>query len=421
MRASMFLFAFVAFTARAQPATRLYDAARGAGATPAAAAGLSAAMRAGAPVQEARLRASAGVSGDRFAHAVAIDGDRALVGTLAADGSGDANGAASVFVRSGTEWTLEARLRADDAVSGMQFGESVALSGDRVLVGAPYGFQAETERGTAYVFARSGSTWTQEARLLAADGQSQDAFGFSVALDGARALVGADRDREGTRVHGSAYVFARDGTACAQEAKLLAADGQSNDAFGFSVALDGARALIGARGDDDIGFEAGSAYVFAQTGTAWTQDAKLTASDGGSNDQFGASVALSGGRALIGAAGVSSVTTAMGAAYVFSGVAPVADEPGASAGGLALAAAPNPARSASAVTLALGEPQSASVRVYDALGREVARLHDGPLSAGTHTFRLDAEALPAGVYVVRATAAAGAGTEARTRRIVVVR
>ena len=254
--------------------------------------------------EEAMLVAPDGNEFDGFGHSVALtsDGSRALVAAPYDDTAGGADaGSARVFLRTGTTWAQEATLLAPDGLAGDRFGYSVVLTSDgsRALVGAPYDDTAGgTDAGSARVFLRTGTGWAQEATLLAPDGVFDDRFGSSVALtgDGNRALVGAyaDDTARGTDA-GSARVFVRTGTAWAEEATLLAPDGAEGDAFSYSVALssDGSRALVGAYADDTArGVDAGSARVFVRTGTAWAQEATLLAPDGALDDRLGQSVAL---------------------------------------------------------------------------------------------------------------------------------
>jgi hypothetical protein len=245
---------------------------------------------------------------------VALDGDTALVGAF---GDNSNQGAAYVFTRSGSTWTPQAKLTSGDGATSGEFGFSVALDGDTALVGA-YRDVVDTTyyQGSAYVFTRSGSTWTQRAKLTAGDGAVYDEFGFSVALDGDTALVGASLDDLGANSdQGSTYLFTRSGSTWTQEAKLTAGDGAAYDYFGISVALDGDTALVGARGDEvGVNSGRGSAYVFTRSGSTWTQQTKLTAADGAADDQFGTSVALEGDTALVGANGDNYN---QGSAYVF--------------------------------------------------------------------------------------------------------
>jgi hypothetical protein len=142
----------------------------------------------------------------------------------------------------------------------------VAVDGDTVLVGAAGDDDSGNSSGSAYVFVRNGTSWTQQIKLWAADGAADDNFGSSVALDGNAAVIGAYGDDAGDNDQysksGSAYVFVRNGTSWSQQVKLLAPDGETEDVFGYSVAVSGSTALIGVYGDDDKGMNSGSAYVF---------------------------------------------------------------------------------------------------------------------------------------------------------------
>jgi len=267
-------------------------------------------------VEEAKLLAGDGAAYDYFGISVSLSGDTALVGAYGDNVS--YTGSAYVFVRSGTSWTQQAKLLASDGATDDMFGASVSLSGDTALVGARGDDDNGSASGSAYVFARNGTSWTQEAKLLASDGAAQDYFGISVSLSGDTALVGARFDDDNGNKSGSAYVFARRGTSWTQEAKLLAGDGAANDWFGDSVSLSGDTALVGARFDDDNGSASGSAYVFARNGTSWTQEAKLLPSDGATYDEFGGSVSLSGDTALVGAPLDANNGSYSGSAYVFA-------------------------------------------------------------------------------------------------------
>ena len=266
-------------------------------------------------VQQARLTAGDGANGDAFGSSVALSGDTALVGASLDDiGSAVDQGSAYVFLRSGTTWTQQAKLVAADGAAGDQFGDSVALSGDTALVGALLDdIGGVANRGSAYVFVRDGASWTQQARLLASDGGLNHQFGVSVAISGDVALVGADRIQQ-------AYVFERSGVAWTQQDRLFGADTTASDRFGAAVALDGDTALVGAY-YDDIGanVDQGSAFVFVRGAAGWVQQAKLLAADGRSNDWFGSSVALDGEFALVGALGDAVGTqTFQGSAYRFA-------------------------------------------------------------------------------------------------------
>lgn len=274
---------------------------------------------------QARLLASDGATSDRFGDSVAIDGDTALVGaSIEGSEQGVLKGAAYVFTRSGTTWTQQAKLEAADLGQSLRFGRSVAVSGDLALVGAP-GYSTGTlgAQGAAYVFARSAGAWAQQARLLADDLAFNDQFGWSVALDGDTAVVGAwEDDSAAATDEGSVYVFTRGGEAWSQQAKLVAAPPSMTQSFGASVAIDGGVVAVGAP-NENVGSseDQGAAYVFAHVGQGWVQQARVLAPNGAAFDRFGTSVALAGGRLLAGAVSedVGSASSA-GAAHVYSRV-----------------------------------------------------------------------------------------------------
>ena len=263
-----------------------------------------------------KLSAANGAANDQFGASVAFDGNTVVIGACGYDANGNAEqGTAYVFVRMLGVWTLQQQLSAPDGAAGDQFGWSVALSGDTALIGA-IGSGANPQQGAAYVFTRTNTVWTLQQKLTASDGAANDAFGWAVALNGDTALVGAIGKADANPNQGAAYVFTRTGIVWTQQQKLTASDGAAQAAFGSAVALDGNTALIGAPDDDNNNQTLrGAAYIFTRSGTAWTQQQKLTANDGAPNDNFGRAVALSGDTALCGAPG-SNVSR--GAAYAFT-------------------------------------------------------------------------------------------------------
>ncbi len=268
--------------------------------------------------QQDKLTASDATGGDQFGISVALDGDTALVGAWNNDEGGTNSGSAYIFTRSGTTWTQQAKLLASDPGNYDNFGNSVALDGDTALIAAELDDNSwGTNSGTVYVFIGSGANWTEQAKLTASDAVGGDQFGHSVALDGDTALVGATNDYDITN-SGSAYIFTRSGTVWTEDANLSASDASGGDQFGISVALDGDTALVGAAYDDDGGTNSGSAYIFTRSGRTWTQQAKLTASDAADVDQFGNSVALIGNTALIGAWNNDDGGSNSGSAYIFT-------------------------------------------------------------------------------------------------------
>jgi hypothetical protein len=262
--------------------------------------------------QQQKLTASDAAPNDDFGLAVAVSGDTAVVGAIGDDDAGRDSGAAYVFVRSGTRWSQQQKLTASEAASNDLFGISVAVSGDTAVVGAYADDDAGGDSGAAYVFVRSGTRWRQQQKLTASDAASSDLFGNSVAVSGDTAVVGARGDDDAGGVNsGAAYVFVRSGTRWSQQQKLTASDAAPNDDFGLAVALSGDTAVVGA--------ENNSAYVFVRSGTRWSEQQKLTASDAaaGAGGFFGNSVAVSGDTAVVGAYADVDAGGDSGAAYVF--------------------------------------------------------------------------------------------------------
>ena len=342
--------------------------------------------------QQAYIKAANAGTGDNFGRSVAISGDTLVVGaaresssqttitnssTASADNSASEAGAAYVFVRSGSTWSQQAYLKAPNAEAGDYFGISVAISGDTLVVGARLegsnqttitnGSTASADNsastaGAAYVFVRSGSSWSQQAYLKAPNAEAGDYFGNSVAISGDTLVVGAiDEDSNQTTITngssasadnsasaaGAVYVFVRSGSSWSQQAYLKAVNAGADDNFGTSVAISGDTLVVGARLEDsnqttitsgstasadNSASDAGAAYVFVRSSSTWTQQAYLKASNAQANDNFGVSVVISGDTIVVGANGESSNQTTItngssastdnsasyaGAAYVF--------------------------------------------------------------------------------------------------------
>ena len=236
-------------------------------------------------------------------------------------------GIAKIYVGDGKKWKQQAELTTGAEANA--FGWAVSLTGrhDRAsahtaIVGAPSDNHAGAKKnaGSAYIFARSGDTWKQQARLAAPDPEVEDAFGFAVSIDRNTAIVGVPMDDDAVRDAGAAYIFVRDGNAWRQQAKLTPQDLVGFDVFGGAVFIHGNTAVVGANGHTHNGLRfAGAAYVFVREGTTWVEQAKLTAGDAASSDSFGKSVALFNDTVVVGApvADVDGKKDA-GAAYVFA-------------------------------------------------------------------------------------------------------
>lgn len=265
-----------------------------------------------------KLEAFDGAAGDLFGYSVDIHEETIIVGSYSDDSTnGSASGAAYIFTPIDGSWIIQRKLVASDAAEGDLFGYSVAINGDTALIGSRRDDDNGTNSGSAYVFTRIGNTWTQEAKLLSSDGDAHDRFGFSVSLNNDTALIGAHHDDDLGLDSGSAYVFTRQGTTWTQQAKLLPSDGVLGDQFGESVSLSHNTAIIGAPFTHTNGESSGSAYVFKRTGNTWSQQSKLAPNDGTTGDLFGRSVSIDDTTLVAGAAFDDDNGHNAGSAYIF--------------------------------------------------------------------------------------------------------
>lgn len=334
--------------------------------------------RGGTFVQRAYLKASNTGSGDRFGGRVALSGNTIAIAAASEAGAGlgpnadqgdntAANaGAVYVFAFDGAAWMQQAYLKASNTSAGDSFGARLALHGDLLVVSAlgedggstgQDGDQADNSAGTSgavYVFERQAGSWSQQAYLKAPNTNANDYFGISLALSDTTLVVGAsgesssatgvggDLSDNSALNAGAVYVFQRNGASWQLEAYLKASNAESQDFFGWSVAMSGNLLVVGAWGEDsgantvdgtegdNSASSAGAAYVFERVSTSWTQRAYLKASNAGADDRFGASVAVSGETVVVGAPSEASGSTGVGggqlnddqpragAAYVFA-------------------------------------------------------------------------------------------------------
>lgn len=258
-----------------------------------------------------RLIAMDGGADDLFGASVDLFGDSALIGAERFDDGSPDSGAAFFFHFDGTSWNESGKLTPSDAEAGDRLGGSVGLSGERALIGAAFSDADGTDSGAAYVFDFNGANWSEVRKFTAGTSAAKDRFGESVDSSRTRVLVGAPGEDDDT---GAVHVFEFDGMTWSSTASLIASDGSIREEFGASVALSGNRALVGAPFDDDLGDRSGSAYVFEFDGSNWLETAKLTASNGFAEDRFGSAVSLVGNRALVGA---SDASGRRGSAYIF--------------------------------------------------------------------------------------------------------
>jgi hypothetical protein len=261
-------------------------------------------------VEEAHLVASDAAPFAEFGFSVSIFANVLVVGSPFDDAAGNNSGSAYVFRRQASGWVEEAKLIPSDARS---FDRAVAAGHDWVLVGAPFDDDLGNSSGSAYLFQYDGNSWTEAAKLTASSGAGGDQFGTAVALDGDVAVVGAPHGNGG-----AAYVFRYDGSSWTEECKLTPSDGSAGDLFGASIALRDGVAVLGApRYDSPAGVNAGAAYLFRSESAGWVEVGVLTASDATSSDFLGGSVAVNAECAVVGANFDDDAGTNSGAAYVY--------------------------------------------------------------------------------------------------------
>ncbi len=268
---------------------------------------------------EAKITSPAPADEDNFGRALAIHGDILVVTARKEALNASDVGAAYVFRQRGNGWMEEAKLTAGDAAPGAYFGQSVAVHGDRIAVGArnadPNG------AGAVYLFHRLDHQWVEYAKFSPPDGATDDQFGFTVDIAGNLIAVGARRaDLPGAKDAGAAYLFAYTGNEVELVTKLTAGDAKVGDQFGQSLAVTGDVIVVGAnRADIGSSKDQGAVYLFRRVGNDWVEEAKFTASDGMAGDEFGYSLSAFGNLMVTGAHTATVVDTGNekeGLAYV---------------------------------------------------------------------------------------------------------
>jgi hypothetical protein len=266
-------------------------------------------------LEESKLLASDGEGADLFGWSIAISGDTVVAGVPNENEKGIQAGAAYVFVRKGGVWTQEAKLLASDGFAGDEFGWSVAISGDTVVVGAPKANFFNLDQGTAYVFQRTGTEWIQQKKFALVLSQD-DHFGWSVAIDGDTIAVGMPNDSYGGQANlGRVFVYVRDGQTWTLAQQLTASNGAGFYVFGRAVSVSGDRILVGSPGAQS-GNGRGAAYAFQRQRSSWLEESILV-SPTPQIDNFGYAVSISGDTAVVGADRDPCAGFEAGAAYVF--------------------------------------------------------------------------------------------------------
>ncbi len=256
---------------------------------------------------------------DNFGYDMDMDGNYAIIGAPLDDVGLDTNrGSAYIFFRDNGVWTEQEKITSILGADEDNFGFSVAISGNYAIVGAYHSDIGATNKGAAYIFERSGTDWTQIARLNDSGGGANDFFGYSVDIEGDYAVIGG----YGVDSSGAAYVFYKDSvwtTGQPYQDKLSSTAGVNAVHFGWSVSISGNEVLVSDAYEVVAGnTDRGCAYIFLRIDTMWLQLARLIASDGAGGDRFGYSVSLDGNYAVIGAAFDDiGADTWRGSAYMF--------------------------------------------------------------------------------------------------------
>jgi len=266
--------------------------------------------------QEIIITADDRAINDQFGVSVAIDGDRVIVGASDDDDSQIGSGSAYIFERqSDGSWIQVQKLTAGNPSVNAFYGGAVGLSGDRAIVGADFAIDSNGNQiGTAYIYERQSDGSWDETIITAAGTPSFINFGTGVDIDGDRAVVGARDGRNASDVEsGSLYIYDRQSAGIWNETIINASDGANNDDFGISVALEGDMIIVGAHFDGDT--NSGSAYLYQRDPDGSYDETKITASIAAANAQFGISVGISGSRVISGAWGGN--TSVFGQAYIY--------------------------------------------------------------------------------------------------------
>jgi hypothetical protein len=269
-----------------------------------------------------KIVASDGATADQFGTSVDIEGDTMIIGAPSADiQPGVSQGAAYIFIRRSNDWVFQTKLNAVNGTINEIFGNSVAISGDTAIIGAPFADVGNnSDQGVVYIFTRSGSTWAFEQKITAADGIAGSQLGTSVALDGDTAVIGATGDRLGGLTRGSAYIFKRTAGIWTQEAKVFDSGGTFGTRFGFSVGVDNDTAVVGGLSADATpGVFSGIACVYQRSAGVWSQQARLFDPAGENDDLFGSGVAADTDTIIVGAPAARTISgLRTGAVYFYA-------------------------------------------------------------------------------------------------------
>jgi len=246
-------------------------------------------------IEQQKIMASDALALSNFGWGVSTDGTYIVVGAPRMDTSTLADsGAVYIYKYVNGSWAEEAKLTAPNATAVDEFGRSVFVSGNTLIVGAWQSDIAATDAGAVFIYQKSAGSWSLQQTLTATDAVIGDGFGEYVSRDNDLLLIGSWLSDDNGGASGSAYVFRLTGSTWIQEAKLVASDGATGDRLGFRLDIQNGIAAVGSRADDHSGlFDAGSTYLFEQVNGSWQQIAKIIATDAQAEDNMGIGVAIS--------------------------------------------------------------------------------------------------------------------------------
>ncbi len=273
-------------------------------------------------IMDARLRPDNLKRNSNFGYSVAISGNCVIIGAYRDDGKTVESGAAYIFEKTGNEWVEKGKLVAGDGQKGDHFGRSVAIYGDYALIGAIHVKDNGVDSGAVYIFRKIDGKWIQKQKLVPQDSSLDDYFGFSIGIYDDHIIVGSSSKTENGITSGAAYIFQKNGDNWIQKEKLMPADGHDNDFFGCSVAISDGYAIVGADGDDDTENNSGAAYIYKKDSETWIIEKKLNPADKKEDDRFAWSVSIFSSTnenysALAGAFGDDTAGDGAGAAYFY--------------------------------------------------------------------------------------------------------
>jgi hypothetical protein len=334
-----------------------------------------------------------------FGHSVSISGSTVILGAWQDDINGDRSGAAYIYQQTDDTWQ---KISASDGSSNKNFGNAVAVSdAGTAIVGCWYDNPMGDKSGSAYIFEYIGQVWQETAKLTPSDGAAFDEFGYSVAISGTTAIVGAHLNDAVGAYSGAAYVFEYSNGNWTEVQKLIPSNVlHGSYHFGNAVSISGNIIVIGAEGGQGNADATGCAYVYENDGTSWVEIDRIFGSDGLQFDAFGNSVSISNTYVIASAPSVDdTIGINTGAAYVYH------------LDGLTFVTGfttlqtfqldqnyPNPFNPSTTIKFQIPELSFVSIKVYDVLGKEITTLLNEEKSAGSYEIEFDGTGLPSGIY-----------------------